>query len=329
MLDALRQLLVPLAQLAVERGLPHAPVDEMLRTAFVAAAHAAHPQLPEHRRVSRVSAATGINRREVLRLATLAGNAPEPVKSHASEVFAHWTTHPDYTDKRGRPRRLPRVATDDAPSFESLARAVTRDMHPRSLLEELLRLGLATLDAKRDTVELVRDAFVPRGDESRMLGFLGANVGDHLSAAVSNVLADGPTHFEQAMFASGLSERSLVALRTVIAAQWRQLTAELVPQLEQMLAQDDADRAALTAGVGAGAAGSDAASSDTAAAGQRIRIGLFTYQAPALVEPLPVPAAAPPPARARRAAADATPAPGTQPHKPPDKPPRKRVARHR
>ncbi len=290
LLDALRELLVPLAQLAVARGVPHAPVDEMLRAAFVAAAHAAHPTLPEHRRVSRVSAATGINRREVMRLGAQAGAPPAPVKSHASEAFAHWTTHPDFTDKRGRPRRLPRVAPDEAtPSFDSLARAVTRDMHPRSLLEELLRLGLATVDAKHDTVELVRDAFVPKGDEARMLGFLAANVGDHLSAAVSNVLADveRPAHFEQAMFASGLSEQSLVALRSAITAQWRRLTAELVPQLEQMIAADAA----------AGAA---------AAADQRIRIGLFTYQAPA----------------------DATPrvATGTQQPTPPA---RKRVARHR
>ncbi len=296
LLAALRELLVPLAQLAVARGVPHAPVDELLRAAFVAAAHAAHPTLPEHRRVSRVSAATGINRREVVRLGAQAGAAPAPVKSHASEAFAHWTTHPDYTDKRGRPRRLPRVATDGAtPSFDTLARTVTRDMHPRSLLEELLRLGLATLDAKRDTVELVRDAFVPRGDEARMLGFLGANVGDHLSAAVSNVLSEGkdgvpadrPTHFEQAMFASGLSEPSLVGLRSAITAQWRRLTAELVPQLEQMIA-------------------ADAAAGAPAAADQRIRIGLFTYQAPA----------------------DATPraATGTQQEA---KPARKRVSRHR
>lgn len=299
---------MPLARLAVARGVPHAPVDELLRAAFVAAAHAAHPTLPEHRRVSRVSAATGINRREVLRLATTAGAAPAPVKSHASEAFAHWTTHPAYTDKRGRPRRLPRVAADaDTPSFDSLARAVTRDMHPRSLLEELLRLGLATVDAKRDTVALVRDAFVPRGDEARMLGFLSANVGDHLSAAVSNVLADGPAHFEQAMFASGLSEQSLVTLRSAIGAQWRRLTAELVPQLEKMFAADQAEGA-------------------PAAADQRIRIGLFTYQAP--VAAAPVAAAVPMPTRARRAIAAATPsaATGTQQQA---KPPRKRVARHR
>ena len=56
LLDAVRQLLRPLARLAVARGLTHATVDEMLRAAFVEEAFAAYPQLLEHRRVSRISA---------------------------------------------------------------------------------------------------------------------------------------------------------------------------------------------------------------------------------------------------------------------------------
>ena len=40
---------------------------------------------------------------------------------------------------------------------------------------------------------------VPRADLERMLAFLGANVGDHLGAAVDNVLTDGARHFEQAL----------------------------------------------------------------------------------------------------------------------------------
>ena len=55
-------------------------------------------------------------------------------------VFAHSrpTTLPH---ARRAPRALPRVGP--APSFESLAQEVTRDVHPRALLEELLRLKLA------------------------------------------------------------------------------------------------------------------------------------------------------------------------------------------
>jgi hypothetical protein len=274
LLDALRAVLQPLSQLAVARGLPFAAVDEVLRAAFVQAAHAAHPGLPEHRRVSRISAATGINRREVTRLTQPADHAGPAPRSYPSELFAHWTTQPAYRDAGGQPRVLPRLGA--APSFEALARAVSRDMHPRSLLEELMRLGLATHDVELDTVALAREAFVPRKDAARMAGFLGANVGDHLCAAVANVLADGTRHFEQALFADGLSERSLLALREHEVRHWRAITEDLVPRLEQMIAEDE------KAGVGAG---------------HRWRLGLFTFHAPVDGAPVSLAAAAPSPRR--------------------------------
>ena len=153
---ALVRLLAPLAQLAVARGVPFAVVDEMLRAAFVSSAHAAHPGLPEHRRASRVSAATGLNRREVNRLldqqhaAARKGLPAATPRSPAAVVFAHWRATPAYRTRAGAPRVLPR--TGPAPSFESLAHEVTRDVHPRALLEELLRLKLATHDTARDSV---------------------------------------------------------------------------------------------------------------------------------------------------------------------------------
>jgi hypothetical protein len=258
MQQALGRLLASVARLAVARGLPFAAVDEMLKQAFVDAASAAHPALAPHRRVSRIATATGINRREVTRLTQRArGHAPAAVRSRslASELFAHWRAQPPYRDERGEPRRLPRQGP--APSFETLAHQITRDVHPRSLLEELTRLGLAELDAASDTVGLVRDAYVPSGDRARMLGFLGDNVGDHLQAAVENVLGSDRTHFEQAVFADGLTPESIAMLRPLIAAQWQALLAALVPQLEAHVAAD---------------------ASRGPAAGGRVRVGLYSFQ---------------------------------------------------
>lgn len=255
LLDAAAAILAPLARLAVARGLPVAALEDRLEAAFVQAAHAAHPDLPEHRRVSRVSIATGLSRREVARLMARPrdGSAAPPAKvSPASELFTRWISDAAWRDARGRPRRLPRQGP--APSFEALAQSVTRDVHPRSLLEELVRLGLVQLDG--DKVALVREAFVPRGDALRMLAFLGANLADHLAAAAENVLGDGQAHFEQALFAEGLSEQAVQALRPLISAQWKALRAALVPAIEQHL---EADRAA------------------GRARGARVRIGLYSY----------------------------------------------------
>jgi hypothetical protein len=238
---ALARLLTPLAQLVVAKGLPYAVIDEMLRRAVVGAAHAAHPGLPEHRRASRVSAATGLNRREVNRLLAApresAGDGAPP-RSPAAMVFAHWRSAARYRTRAGAPRALPR--TGAAPSFESLAQEVTRDVHPRALLEELLRLNLAVHDVKRDTVTLAQANYVPRGDSQRMVHWLGANVGDHLAGAVANLLASQPRHADQAIAAEGLSAASIEQVRPVLHAHWQRLTEEMVPLLERLIEADAA-----------------------------------------------------------------------------------------
>ena len=265
--DALAGLMSSVARLGVGRGLPYAAVEELLRQAFVQAAAQAHPGLPAHRKVSRISTTTGINRREVTRIVQQQ-QSREPVarpRSLASEVFAHWRTQAPYRGSDGRPVSLPRQG---ALSFESLAQAVTRDVHPRSLLDELVRLGLAHWDEPTDQVSLLRETFVPTGDLTRQLGFLGDNVGDHLRAAVENVLgAEDRLHFEQAVFADGLTAASMASVRPQVHAQWQALLAALVPTLEARVAADAAVQPAPQG---------------------RLRVGLYTYHEGAEPEAPPV-----------------------------------------
>jgi len=256
LLAACQAVLVPLADLAVAKGLSFALVEESLKQAFVRSAQEAQVAqgLPAHRLVSRITAATGINRREVTRLTQADTGAPRPAGvSLVSQLFTRWVSDRKLRSK-GKPRVLPRQGP--APSFEALARSVTQDVHPRTLLDELCRLGLASWDADKDVVSLIQDGFTPRGDWQRMVAFLGDNVGDHLHAAVTNVLADEPAHFEQAVFAEGLSAESVEMLRVLARSHWQALVTEAVPMLEQRIEAD-----AQTEGD----------------ARQRVRLGLFTF----------------------------------------------------
>lgn len=280
LLAACRALLAPLAELAIARGLRHADLDELLRAAFVGAALAAHPDVTPHRAVSRVSTATGLHRREVSRLLQ-----PEPAAaarpSPATQVFTRWLSDPAWRVK-GVPRPfLPRQGS--GASFETLAQSVTKDVHPRSLLEELCRLGLARLDEAGDRVELLRERFVPAGDESRMLGFVGSNVGDHLRAAVANVLARRPQHLEQALFADELSQESMQRLQPLVREQWQHLLRTLAPEVQNAIDDDQAQGRAQD---------------------QRLRVGLYAYSEPmhaAPARPAPELTASPPAAPAKAA----------------------------
>jgi hypothetical protein len=231
-------------------------IDEVMRQALVEAASAAHATLPARRRVSRISTTLGLNRREVTRLTAAEKTQVEVTvqPSHATRLFLRWQSDERYRDDSGAIRRLPRQGPGE--TFETLAQGITRDVHPRSLLGELVRLGLARLDEQDDSVELIVEAFVPRGDGARMLGFLGANVGDHLNAAVSNVLGSGREHFEQAIFADELSRESIGTFRETLTQHWQTMRRAMVPVLESLI---EDDRAA------------------GRRQDQRIRIGLFSW----------------------------------------------------
>ncbi len=237
LLQACRRVLVPLARLAVAKGLHYGDLDELLRTALVDAAREAHADIPPNRAVSRVSATTGLHRRVVTRLMHAA--QPEPARaSPATQLFTRWLSDPAWRDGGGPLHSLPRQGP--GASFEALAQSVTKDVHPRTLLEEVVRLGLARHDSDTDTVVLQRNRFVPRGDHQRMLGFLGHNVGDHLSAAVDNVIEEAPRHLEQALFADQLSPDSLDRLQPVIRGRWQALMSELAPQVQRQIDEDEA-----------------------------------------------------------------------------------------
>ncbi len=236
MLAAAQSLLEPLAHLLVTHGLPFAIIEELLKRAYVDAARKTPSTTAASRMVSRFSTVTGLNRREVTRLLSVADQALPRRRSPATEVFTRWMAEPSLKNSRGQPIALPRQGPP--PSFEELARSVTQDVHPRSLLDELCRLGLARVDG--ETVHLERESFVPKSDENRMLGFLASNVGDHLRATVANVLADTPQHLEQAVFADELSQESIDEFARSMRAQWQQLLSASVPSLHRLIGADRA-----------------------------------------------------------------------------------------
>jgi len=230
------RLLFPLARLCLANGVTFAAVEELLKQAFVQEANALQPGAPMHGTVSRISTATGLTRREVTRLIKSdmpARSAKPPI---GTEIFARWTTDPAYQGHDGTPCMLKRLGP--APSFEALAQSITRDVHPRSMLDELVRLGLVQHDEDLDSVSLARSEFVPRDDSRHMLDFLSDNVGDHLDAAVANVLHDGGRHLEQAVFADELSAESIEALRPVLMDQWKTLRDAMVPTITTLIESD-------------------------------------------------------------------------------------------
>lgn len=243
LLSALEHLLMPMARLCVAKGVSIQALEERLRRSVVRAARETceqqNPDHPKDRLTSRISTMTGLTRREVARLEAETPPRRNSSRSRVADLFAHWLAEPGCRSSNGD--LIPISRTGEPPSFETLAAAVTQDVHPRSLLDEMIRLGLVTHDLATDRVSLRQDAFVPRGHWSQLLAYLGDNVGDHLDAAVCNVLGQGNEQFEQALFADELSAHSIAQARPLISAQWRHLMSTLAPALQSLMEQDLAE----------------------------------------------------------------------------------------
>ncbi len=247
--DAARRILAPLAQLFVAHGLKFGDAEKLLKQAFYEAGLRELARADIESNVSRLSVSTGLHRKDVKSFTDACHEvaAARPgvddiasidSGSYASRLYTRWTTDPACLTGT-RVRDLPLRAEAEEPSFESLAREVSNDAHPRALLEELKRLGLVEIIDEGNTVRLKPGGFVPLFERTEMLALLGDNLADHLETAVGNVLADSDKRLEQAVFMEGLSARSVTRVEAQSRQLWSSNMQSLVRSITR-LAQVDA-----------------------------------------------------------------------------------------
>jgi len=168
--------------------------------------------------------------------------------SLANQVLTRWLA------QDGWPDALP--LTGASPSFEALAQSVSRDVHPRSVLQELQRLGLVR--ESEGQVQLLREAFVPDADSQQARRLMAGSVADHLHAGMHNLSTQGQGRFlEQSVFADGLSPESVRQLNALANALWTQVLQQVV-EVATALCERDAQHPEP----------------------QRFRLGMFSYTAP-------------------------------------------------
>jgi len=148
-------------------------------------------------------------------------------------------------DKKGQPLPLPRKSdSPKAPSFDSLVAGVSKDVRPRALLDEWLRLGVAHLD-EDGRVVLNRLAFVPEKGAEEKAFYFGRNIHDHLAATAHNLLDEGNPKLERSVHYTGLTEESAAELAAAAERTGMKALLEM-NRLALELAEKDKGRAAAT-----------------------------------------------------------------------------------
>ena len=240
---AVRQLLRPLVGLLLDNGLTYGWLTKMLKVIYVDVAESEFGLPDKPQTDSRISLLTGVHRKDVRRLRSEDREAFEPPSSIflGAQLVAIWTTDPRFLDEKGKPAplaRLPAAAHEQqVMSFEDLVTMVSKDIRPRSILDEWLRLGAVSVNAN-DEICLKVDAFIPaRGYEEKVY-YLGKNVHDHMAAARENVQSSSPPFLERSVYYDRLSPDSVRKLAILSEEKAMEVLKYLNEKAREMQAQD-------------------------------------------------------------------------------------------
>jgi hypothetical protein len=237
---ALRESLVvmaPLVRWLLRNGVHYGAFADALKSVFIGIAREELANRTDAApTASAISVLSGVHRKDVRALADKPQAEATALRSVplASQVFTRWLTDSRWCAGPGQPKPLPRIGAQG--SFEALARELSTDVHPRTVLDELVRLGLVVVDGERVVPQA--QLFVPASGLEDLAALFAANVADHIASAVHNMTTEDPRMLENSVFADGLSEESARDLAETARALWARAFEDMVRQAQQHVDAD-------------------------------------------------------------------------------------------
>ena len=251
----------PLVQWMIKSGIGYNEFALALKPLFLSMAEQELQALDQKTSDSAISLLSGLHRKDVRAFRQESEQHAQSIQlnraqwskpSSANQVFTRWLSS-------DLPPSLPFQGSQG--SFDALAQSVSKDVHPRALLQEMVRLGL--VKEQGEAVHLVKDGFIPDTHQRQARELLSASVADHLAAGVHNIhQSESPKFLEQSVFANELSKESVDQLHALSKRLWERVLKEMV-QAASVLCEEDAG----------------------CADPHRFRLGLFAFDAPELPSP--------------------------------------------
>lgn len=183
------RILCAMARVAIAFGVSAGAVGELVRRAFVQAAEEELERQGTKALSSRICTLTGLYRKEVVRVKALppvGASAADDRYNRSARVVTGWTQDGEFCTKQGKPATL---AIEGPGSFTSLVKRYSGDMTPRSVLEELQRLGVVELTSQK-RIRLLSRAYIPVASELDTLQILGTDVSELIDTIRHNIHAD-------------------------------------------------------------------------------------------------------------------------------------------
>lgn len=178
-------LLKPIIWFAIRKSFKFREFEEYAKLAFIKTAEEEMQRLGEVVTISKLSAMTGIQRRDVKRLYELDERKLQDRKDidFFTKLIGCWQNHKNYSHKPGKPKVLSFKNREG--EFVKLVSEISTDLNPYTVLFELERAGIAK--NTEQGVSLIAPAYEPRENIKKSLSLLAEDSSDLYSAVYENV----------------------------------------------------------------------------------------------------------------------------------------------
>lgn len=239
---AIMTLMKPLARVLIRNGIAYGAFSEIAKKAFVDVAFAEFAETGRKQTISRVSALTGLTRKETKRLYEMQDTADTGAAeryNRAIRVISGWLNDSRYKTRQGEPKQLP--VDGNGASFASLVKEYSGDIPTQAMLAVLKKAG-SVIETDRG-IELVNHAFVPGDDPVDKLHILGTDVAE-LIATIDHNLTSTPDHlfYQRKVSNTNVDPEALAAFRKLSATKAQALLEALDAWLVEHEATESTDK---------------------------------------------------------------------------------------
>lgn len=226
-------MLRPLVRILLRHGISFAEFADIVKAVYVEIAVTDFKVEGKRGTKSRIAVITGLTRKEVSRVVESARENSDDSKSNlnrVARVLAGWHTDPDFIGPYGMPLEIRYEEGGlSAVNFSTLVRRYSGDMSPRSMLDELMRVG-AVVETEPGWLKVLRRVYEPQTlamDNFERVGEVVKNFVDTVDFNLQKKEA-GSGRFERIVYSpEGIREEDFPKFRNYINERCQALLEEI------------------------------------------------------------------------------------------------------
>jgi Family of unknown function (DUF6502) len=206
LLATFRVLLGPLVRILLRQGISYGEFSEVAKAVYVEIALKDFKVSGRKATKTRLAVMTGLTRKEVKRVVDEANKERFELRTNFNRlgrVLVGWHTDPDFTGPYGLPLELQyETPTPNDVTFSELVKRHSGDMSPRSILDELIRVG-AVRETDKGWFRVLRRDYIPEAEGIHNFERVGSVIRNFVNTVDFNMTkpAPGKGRFERLVVA--------------------------------------------------------------------------------------------------------------------------------